>query len=327
MANSQNSRDLIKGALALVGELTDGTSQYQALAETFLNEVYLAVLSGGSEFEIDVGEPWIWARNPVPKSLILQPVYENGTVSLVQGNTLGTFSVPPSSSLGSFENRYIKINDRTSYYLITAHTAGASSFTLERSYIEATGATLAFQAIPVHYNLGSGILRLVEPLRVYGNTRGNAYCATDSGKIFGIGLNKLREEFPIQFIREGVPNRFASQRRNEDEWWIEVNAFPDEPTKVDFDVIEIPTALFDSEESIPIIPREYRNVLKYGTSHFLAVKKEQFEKAQYFFGLTQGKLKAMLKNDNRETTSTGRDKGRLIARQDEVNGRRLRGYY
>lgn len=326
MANSQNSADLLRGALALVGELPDGTSQYQSLALKYLNHAYLAVLSGSNEFQVDIGEPWIWARSS--KTLVLYPTYVDGTVSLTNGLATGTFSVAPSSSLGSFVNRYLKVSDRASYYLITAHTAGSANFTLERTYLEDTSATLAFAAIPLIYDLGSRILRLVEPFRVFGTTRGVQNDATDDGKIYGTPLNVLREKYPLQYIRPGIPNRFASMRRDDDQWLVMMNACPTEITKVDLDCIEIPPGLTDSDSSIPLMPREYRSVLEFGAAYFLALKKEDAEKSAEILALTQAKLKAMIKNDMKETTVAGKDRGRLFPRQEELrSSRRLIGYY
>lgn len=329
MANSQNSADLLRDALGLVGELPDGSSDYTALALKFLNDAYLAVLAGSNEFQLDIGEPWVFARNSTPKSFVLLPAYSDGTVSLTNASAAGTFSSAPSASLGSFANRYIKVNDRASYYQITEHVAGASAFTLDRAYLEATGGTLAFTAIPLIYNLGSGILRLVEPFRVFGNTRGVSGMADDDGRIYGIPLNNLREQWPLQYIRSGMPNRFATYRRDDNSWYVMVNAYPDEPTKVDFDCIDIPAGLTDSDSSVPLIPREFRKVLSYGAAYFLSIKKEASdEKKQELLALTQAKLKAMMKAEMKETTVAGKDKGRLFPRQEELrNGGRLRGYY
>ena len=327
MANSQNSRDLIKGALALVGELTDGTSQYHSLAESFLNDVYLSILSGSNEFDEDVGEPWVWARNSTPRTISLQPAFEDGSVSLAQGSASGTFSSAPSSALGSFAKRWLKVNDRPTYYQIKTHTAGATSFILDKAYIEDTGSALSFKAIPLAFDLGSGILRLVEPCRIYADQRGYYSDPSENGKVYGCALNELRRQYPIQTMQPGVPNRFATQRRNDDEWWVEFNTYVTTETKLDFDCIEIPAGLIDSEDSIPLIPREFRSVLKYGTAHFLAIKKEEEEKAQYLFNLTRAKLKAMKKNENKETTVSGKDKGKLHPRQEELKGNRLLGYY
>lgn len=327
MANSQNSRDLIKGALALVGEITDGSSQYHTLAESFLNDVYLGILSGSNEFDEDVGEPWVWARNDVPRSFSLYPAFESGTVSLTNNLTTGTFSSAPAASLGSFEKRWLKVNDRPTYYQIVTHVAGASAFVLDKAYIEDTGAALSFKAIPLSYNLGANILRLVEPFRIYGQNRTFYSDPQENGKVYGVALNELRKSYPIQLMQVGVPNRFATQRRSDDEWWVEFNTYPDQETKIDFDCIEIPEGLIDSETSIPLIPREFRAILKYGAAHFLSIKKEEEEKAQYLFNLTKAKLRAMKKNENKETTVSGKDKGKMFPRQEQMKGNRLLGYY
>lgn len=326
MAKSQNSRDLIKGALALVGEVTDGTSRYHGLAEEFLNDVYLAILSGSNEFEEDVGEPWAWARNSTPRTFSLQPAYETGTVSLTNNLTTGTFSSAPSSGLGSFEKRWLKVNDRGTYYQIVSHTAGATAFTLDKAYIEATGSALSFKAIPLVYNLGANILRLVEPFRVYVQNKAFYSDPQENGKIYGIGLNELRKNYPIQLMQVGVPQKFATHRRNEDEWWVEFDTFVDTETKVDFDCVEIPAGLIDSEDSVPMVPREFRNILKFGTAHFLAIQKEEAEKAQYLFNLTKAKIRAMKKAETKTTTVSGKDKGKLQPRQEQIKGNRLLGY-
>lgn len=328
MANSASSSDLLKGALEDAGELSNGNSKYHEYALEKLNESYLAVLAGSNEFNVDCGEPWSWARNTTPKTLVLQPQYTTGTVGLTNGSAAGTFSSAPSSSLGSFKNHYIKISDRSSYYQIIAHTAGATSFTLDRAYIEATGATLAFETFPISYNLGSKILRLVEPFRVYGEWSTNLIDDADDsrGKIFGVELNRFRLDWPITRVKAGVPNRFATSRRSDQEWWVEVNGFPASATKVDIDYIEIPVGLTQSDTEYPIIPREFRKVLRYMTAHFVAIKKENADMAKYFFDLSSQTLKAMVKAELKNTTHTGKNKGRLIARQEQLNTRRT-GYY
>jgi hypothetical protein len=329
VANAAHTQDLLKKALSDVGEVPDGSSDLAGMALAAMNSHYISFLDGSNEFSVECGDPFIWARNRTPKSIVLQPIYETGTIQLTNGSTSGVFSTAPSSALGSFVNRYIKVTDRSSFYLITAHTAGATAFTLERAYIEATGSALAYKAIPAIYDLGSGILRLVEPLRCYGQFTSAEYYDSDShkdGKIWGMGLNEFRRDYPLHTIPTGVPSRFATMRNSETDWLIEVNACPQEATKVDLDYVEIPDGLTDSSESVPIIPRGFRKVLSYATSFTLAVHKGQDKLVKLNYDLAKATLQAMVKAENRNTTHTGKNKGRILPRQEQLSSRNRNGY-
>lgn len=322
MANGADTKSLIKRSLEDCGELGNGRSDYHEYALEVMNEVYLGTLAGSNIFGLEVGEAWSWARNSIPRSFILQPIYNTGVLTLTNGSTSGTFGTAPSSSLGSFKGRTLIINDRPSAYVIVAHTAGATGFTLDQNYIEASGSDLQFNALPLRYNLGSKILRLAEPMRLYGDFSSDSLDEDDRGLIHCIDINELRKKNPIHRITQAMPNRFGIQRRNDDEFWIEVNGYPDVATKVDFDCVEIPTeGLIDTEESIPLIPREHRGVLHFGTSHFIAIKKKEAEMANYFLKMAQGAWKAMEKSERRNVTVGGKNSGRMLARQEQLDAR------
>lgn len=328
MANLSSTSDILKRCLEDAGETNDGNSRYHELALECLNEAYLCLLSGASEFNLDVGDAWSWARSTTPRSITLKPAYETGTVALTNGSTSGTFGTTPSASLGSFKYRWLKLDDQPSYYLITAHTAGSASFTLDSAVLEAS-ASYNFKAIQTRYDLGSKILRLAEPMRVYSDLSVNriAAGADDRGKIYGIGLGEFRKKYPLHQLIRGTPDRYATYRRNDDEWWIEVNGYPAENVKVDFDWIEIPAGLTDDDTEIPLCPREFRKALRYMTSHFLCVKKENDKLTQYFFAMAERSLKALQKAENRNITVASRNKGVMLARQEELTDKPLEGYY
>lgn len=322
MANGADTQSLLKRALEDCGELGNGRSSYHEYAIEVINEVYLGTLAGSNIFGLEAGDAWSWARNAIPRSFTLQPNYNTGTVSLTNGSTSGTFGTAPSSSMGSFKGRTLVINDRPSAYVITAHVAGATAFTIDQSYVEATGATLSFNCLPLRYNLGSKILRLAEPMRFYGDFSSDSLDEDDRGLIHCIDLNELRRKWPLHRVTQSMPNRFATQRRNDSEWWIEVNGYPDTATKVDFDCVDIPAeGLIDTETSIPLIPREHNPVLHFGTSHFIAIKKKEPEMAKYFYDMAQTAWKAMEKSERRNVNVGGKNKGRMLARQEQLDVR------
>ena len=323
MGNAYSTSDLLKGALQFAGENTDGSSSYHSLALKYMNHVYLAVLEGSNEWGLDLSEPWSWARCENPLTLILKPVYDTGTVTMVNGATSGhSFSASVAQSQAG---RWLKVNDRATFYRIATHTAGATAFTTDGVYVEESGSGLSYKSIPIVYDLGAGILRLVEPMRHYetdGTSLSNV-STQDSGKILGLELNKFRQEFPLWDIQEGVPTRFATKRKNDDSWSVEFNRYPAAEMKVDVDVIDIPEGLIDSTDSIPLIPRGFRALLESGAAHFLCIDKEDGEKATYYFNLTKMKIAAMQKANRKELTHAGSGKGQLFPRQDQMGYRRL----
>lgn len=318
MSDAYHTQDLLKKALKGAGEVSTGTSQYHELALSYMNTFYEAMLGGANEFEVDFGLPWSWARNQTPKSIVLLTANESGTVGVTQGSAAATFSVAPAISMA---NRYLKISNVSNYYLITAHTAGDTAFTLETSYIDSTNSSAAFMAIPIVYDLGANILRLVEPLRAYGNfsTTAVGIKSDDNGKVFGMDLNRFRQEWPLHEVTQGIPTRFATRRRSEVQWLIEVNRYPSESTKVDLDFIGIPDKLIDSDTSVPIVPYEQRMVLAYATSHHISMSKKNLETAKYYYDLTKAKLMALTKAEKRQETHTGGRKGELIPRQEQLS--------
>jgi len=136
--------------LTRAGEVTNGNSQFEADALRYLNRVHHTIIAGGSEFNIDVDEPWLWARAKEPLRLELQPKFNTGTVSLTKGSEDGTFSSAPTPSL---EGYYLKADGRDEIFRISQHTAGATAFELDSAYTDATGGTLSFKAFKLDYEL------------------------------------------------------------------------------------------------------------------------------------------------------------------------------
>jgi len=328
LANAYHTADILKLTLTKSGERTDGSSRYHDLALSYINQSYHSILSGSNEVDVDVGEPWVWAGEENPRSLVLETAYEDGVVNISEDSITGTFSIPPTfSAVG----RFLKVTDAPTYYQIRAHTAAAASFTLDQTYVEQDAVNSDYRVIKTQYELGSGIERLVEPFRVYtqgGHGQdfgvGRVIVEDNEDKIFGIDLNALRKQYPKRFLYRGVPTRFATVRRSADSWIVEFNAFAASKTKVDFDVIAIQDDLINSTDSIPLIPREKRLVLVYMAAHFLSVDKEEGDRATYFFNLAKSMMKSMVQSEDRDETLTGKNKGKILPRQDDIGFLRRR---
>jgi hypothetical protein len=153
MAFERTSAELVDEILELSGETTDGTSDYEDLALRKLNNVYKGLLSGGSEFGVDIAEPWVWAQAKKPIILELKPTYE-GTATLTNGSWAGTFSVAPSYSL---EGRFFRVDSRADIYRIASHTAASTSFSLDQAYLDDSG-TVTFSAYKLDYDLTDDVI-------------------------------------------------------------------------------------------------------------------------------------------------------------------------
>lgn len=143
----RNVNELKIEVLKKCGELTDGTSPYDADAVTYLNELHQSVIAGGNIFGFDVAEPWIWAQSKRPVVLNLTPAV-TGSATLTQSSRSGTFSSAPTISLAG---RFFKVEGRSDYYKILAHTAASTAFTLDQPYLADSG-TLNYRAIKLDYD-------------------------------------------------------------------------------------------------------------------------------------------------------------------------------
>lgn len=240
MANFTTVFDLSQSALNRAGELSDGTSPYQAKAIEYLNQINLAIMAGGNEFDVELGEPWSWAKSQYPGVIQLEVPYETGTVSLTFGSTSGSFSVAPTPSLAGW---YLKMTDRPEFFRIATHVAGATAFTLDAAYTDTTGGTLSFRAVKLDYELPDGILRLIGPLKVY---RGQSFDGDEEGAIYGIDESSFNRRYPLHLIEDGVPTYYCENNEsNSGKKRIRINKIVDVATRVEVDYIPFPVDLFN----------------------------------------------------------------------------------
>lgn len=152
MAQFRTSADLVDRVLTRAGEPTNGNSALEADALEYLNLAHHYVVAGGNEIDIEIDEPWVWAREKYPMTIELLPKYDTGTVSLTNGSEAGTFSSAPSDSKKGWYLR-LKTGNDSSVYRIASHTAGASAFELDGDFLGTTNATATFKVFKLDYEL------------------------------------------------------------------------------------------------------------------------------------------------------------------------------
>lgn len=322
MSTTLSTADIIRQALGFAGEVDTGGSPYQSRCIPWINKLHEDVLSGASMFDMDVGQPFPWARAENPLTLVLKAPFTTGAVTLTNGLATGTFSVAPDVSLGSFVDRYLKVSTNPDYYKITSHTAGSTSFTLDSVWADPSVVGGTFSALKLIYDLGANILRLVEPINVY---RFGGWDTDYDGKIYGIGINELRKNYPLARLYGKLPERFSVLFKSETKFKIQFSTYVTEDIKVDLDYVPIPELLEDSANSIPLIPGHKCNLLVFGLASMIALDKRDYEKAGSMSKQAATILRSMLIEQNRTTGYTARNRGQLVPRMDLVPNNKFRG--
>ena len=135
MSFQKSTRVLKQDVLTICGELTDGTSPFDAQATLYLDKVYQGLIAGNNLFDMSCMEPWVWAQSKNPILLTLSASV-SGIATMTNASTAGTFSIAPNISL---EGRYLYLEGQSDPYRITQHTAASTAFAIDQEYLETTG--------------------------------------------------------------------------------------------------------------------------------------------------------------------------------------------
>lgn len=149
MAQFRSNADIKIEVLSKSGEPTNGNSDYDALALTYINKVHQAIIGGGSLFSVKVDEPWTWARAKHPIVLELQPAYTTGRVQMTQDDVNVTFSDAPALS---FEGWHFQVVGKKTVYKIMQHNAGEADFVIDSGFIDA-GGQYSFRVFKLDYEI------------------------------------------------------------------------------------------------------------------------------------------------------------------------------
>lgn len=310
-----STNDLKKSCLRHCGEVDDGTSYYDQNGQVldYLNKAHMSILGGGNEFNVELSKPWSWAMVLNPGVVILQPPYISGGVSVTNGSRYVQFDTPPNFSLANYR---LQLLDRVDYMKIISHQPGQQTAIIDAPYADLTGAGLPYQAILIDYKLSptpNGILRLTQAMTVY---HPQDLQGDEEQKIYYCDENQMDRDYPLKRIIGGTPNLFTITLKDPNgNYWVKFEKSVQLQTRVEYKYIEIPAPLVDSTTNYPLIPVEHRDCLDFAASYFLLTDKND-DRAQMFFQLTQQKLSAMQKSEEKQKTQASKNKGKLFARGD-----------
>lgn len=328
MANGETTRDIHLEILSRVGEKTDGSSPYHQRALTYLNKMYQKIISGASEFELDLGEPWPWAKSSARGIITLQPYFgtdnSQGFINCTFNSANGTFStIPVQNGVNiSLAGYWVNLEEGSEWYQILTHVAGTLNFTLDSVFNDQNQTNQSFIAILLDYTVNAvlttergGIQRFAAPFETY---RNQTFDNDNEYKVYGVDVREMRRQYPLALIELGIPTRFAIMTQKDGVITVRFNKYTDIQTRVEYEYIPVPIDLTSSPESVPVLPREFRDVLLYGPMYWLAMDKND-SRAPEFKTNAVDLLKAMIMDARKKRDHIGRNKGYMVPRWDNVN--------
>lgn len=240
-----STRDLKQDVLFRASEATAGSSGWESKVIDYLNRVYYAVSLGTSEYLPEHVPDWWWMREKA--SLILEPVYSTGTVSVTQGSPNITFSGNITASKTGWK---FKVDDHPDVFDVQSHGAGTADAILDTVYTGETDGSAGYKLMKTTYTLAADVAGLVSPMMAF----------RDIDRIDGTTPERMDQLYPLNKLSPGNPLLFSL----EDEGTVRFShggRTDGLSMRVDYRYKPIVTALTDSDSSIPLVPLQYRHVL------------------------------------------------------------------
>lgn len=278
MANLETVNDLREMALWRAGEPQDTTSDFWTQSLTYLNVVQQVMLLGGGVavgrdlatsagiYNLAVMIPltdWYWAR----KRGVLTTTQAIDSEDSPGSGTARTVTATKDSATLSFSGNItpsmtgyrILINNQETLPLITAHTAGTSTATMDAVWPQDTETGVIFQAWPWEVSLATDFLRF----------EGAPWLHSDFGPpIPGMSKEQMLTDNPIQSVGAGASQSFAlvgPQTIIFDRYDAERRY------RYEYDYIMLPSDL--EAGGTPLLPRHHRLVLSSGAAMLMLFDK------------------------------------------------------
>lgn len=290
------SSDILDAALDAAREKTDGTSEYEGRALTFLNQVYRELWNGGSAYDPEINEDWNWIRSPSPGVIVLK-AYKTGVCSVTNG--VGEVTVSSGDITTSLSNWFFKIDGEEPFYRVSTHIADSSAITLDSDYVGDTNSSATYRVYKLIYDLPTNFKEFIGHMRAYSDSR---------VIIKEISQKAMDEDYPLQFITDAIPKRYVRHATMK----VRFSNYVSQDTRVEFDYLAIQSDLTDSDSQEPAVPIQWRHVLVSLTAYHLLLDKEDTT-ARDFLEYGRATLRAMAQ-ENREELARMGDLGHIFAR-------------
>jgi hypothetical protein len=251
-----DTQALVNDALFRAGEIP-GASEWDDKALEYINREYRSLCTGSSEFLPEVVSDWWWMRSTA--TLILDPVFNTGSVAVVQGSGSAVLSAPPAFSLVGYK---LKSKDSPEVYDILTHTGGGTGITFDSVYIGPTNTAAGFTAMKTEYTLSSAVSSLIGPMAGY----------TQAERVYGLTPERMDDLFPLSELQPGIPQAFSLESDSVVRF-SHGGRTDGRQIRLDYRYKAQVDDLTYNTSSIPLIPIQYRHVLSDMTLVYLYMDK------------------------------------------------------
>ena len=293
-----------------LGHNLSGSSSQRTDIVSHLDEAHKTVLAGGGVLNYaedgrrlrnEVVFPF--ARSQNPKILTLIPAVTTASVTSTRNSASISFAADPNSGT-SIANYFIRIKGEDEVYRVSAHTAAATTATLDGVYVGPSNVSAGTCDIfKLQYDIGSSdVLQLVSPFRVYSGNRFNQISLTDK--------DELVKQYPLHQIGAEMPNMAAAVKETTGTLTVQFNSYPSDYERVEVDYIPVPTTL-DTSSSNPIIPAHFRKVLSYLAAYYMAVRNGD-KRAGAFLGMARQLFGELVEWSEKLQSVGDPDMGRIV---------------
>lgn len=297
-----NTRELKEDVLFRAGESLTG-SAWNTKVIDYLNRVYRTLASGANEFLPEFVDDWWWMK--AQGTLMLEPIWRTGTISVENGSDQITFTSPPSMDM---TNRRLRVVGHPDVFVILSHMPDSPTATLDYPYTGDTNSAAAFEAMRTEYELDEAAQVLSSPMVAFRNPH----------RINGITTEKMDELFPLINLSPGVPQAFCL----ENETTVRFSHGGDEDgrtMRVEYRYRPNVDDLTDSTASIPLVPPQWMHVLADMALVYVLLDKNDDRSNAAALGARTG-LAAMLKENRRRLVKIDHQAGQINPRAGSFSG-------
>lgn len=306
-----SAQDLKQDVLFRGSEPINGSSAWDEKVIDYLNRVYATLAAGASEFLPEYIEDWWWLRDE--GSMLLDPVWNTGTISLTNGNDEAVLTDPPSAMLpGEWR---LRVQQHRNVYVVDAFST--PNITLDQPWVGDTG-SYQFDLMHTKYTLAEGnIASLIGPMVGYEGIE----------QINGLTPERMDFLYPLSRLVPGPPLAFSLENEAKptvDGSGTVVVRFSHGgrtdgvKSRVEYRFKPRITPLTDSGDSYPLVPEQWRQILSDMALSILLLDKND-DRSNAIALLARTGLSGMLKENRRRLAKMDEDVGKIFTRQN--NGR------
>lgn len=319
MANFRSAKDLKEDILFRASEPRSGTSQWDEAgnqrAMSYLNRVYRSLATGASEFLPEYIEDWWWMRQR--GVLYLLPVIK-GTTAVVKGSNIVTLTDDPNNILGTMvldiailgptgsaldvRGWRFWIEGHPDVFVVQDLNVAALTISLDMPYTGPSQTVASYSLAQDTYKLADNVASLLSPMSAFRERR----------TISGMAADRMDELYPISNLQSGVPDAFCL----ENDTTVRFNrAGRDDGVAMRVEYRYKPNVedLVDNDNSMPLVPLQYRHLLADMALVYLMIDKND-DRATAANASARSGLAAMVKENKRRVVQMDREAGRIYAR-------------